>query len=145
MPGTHPFLLSNLYPDSKVHWANMGPTWGRQDPGGPHVGHVNLAIWVVFISCSPHTLRHSDLDFCPLLRGYGGRWVWAGGDCCQRVRGPRFKTAASRTIFLVHLECVLLPVHRCLQCACVSTTKIPSKVYSYHTYCSSRYQWYSCD
>ena len=25
----------------------MGPTWGRQDPGGPHVGHVNLAIWVL--------------------------------------------------------------------------------------------------
>ena len=23
----------------------MGPTWGRKDPGGPHVGHVNLAIW----------------------------------------------------------------------------------------------------
>ena len=34
------------YPDSKVHGDNMGPTWGRQDPGGPHVGHVNLAIWV---------------------------------------------------------------------------------------------------
>ena len=32
--------------DSKVHGARMGPTWGRQDPGGPHVGHVNLAIWV---------------------------------------------------------------------------------------------------
>ena len=32
-------------PDSKVHVANMGPTWGRQDPGGPHVGHMNLAIW----------------------------------------------------------------------------------------------------
>ena len=31
-------------PDSKVHGANMGPTWGRQDPGGPCVGHVNLAI-----------------------------------------------------------------------------------------------------
>ena len=31
-------------PDSKVHGANMGPIWGRQDPGGPHVGHVNLAI-----------------------------------------------------------------------------------------------------
>ena len=27
----------------------MGPTWGRQDPGGPHVGHVNLAIWDDFI------------------------------------------------------------------------------------------------
>ena len=23
----------------------MGPTWGRQDPGGPHVAHVKLAIW----------------------------------------------------------------------------------------------------
>ena len=32
-------------PDSKVLWANIGPTWGRQDPGGPHVGHMNLAIW----------------------------------------------------------------------------------------------------
>ena len=32
-------------PDSKVHGANVGPTWGRQDPGGPHVGHTNLAIW----------------------------------------------------------------------------------------------------
>ena len=32
-------------PDSKVQGAHMGPTWGRQDPGGPHVGHGNLAIW----------------------------------------------------------------------------------------------------
>ena len=24
----------------------MGPAWDRHDPGGPHVGHVNLAIWV---------------------------------------------------------------------------------------------------
>ena len=23
----------------------MGPIWGRQDPGGPHVGHMNFAIW----------------------------------------------------------------------------------------------------
>ena len=35
------------FPDSKAHGANMGPTWGRQDPGGPHVGPMNLAIWVV--------------------------------------------------------------------------------------------------
>ena len=31
-------------PDSKLHGANMGPTWGRQDPCGPHVGPMNLAI-----------------------------------------------------------------------------------------------------
>ena len=34
------------YPDSKIHGASMGPTWGQQDPGGPHVGHVKLAILV---------------------------------------------------------------------------------------------------
>ena len=39
--------LPQAFPDSKVHGANMGPIWGRQDPGGPHVGPVNLAIWVV--------------------------------------------------------------------------------------------------
>ena len=39
-------LLSHSYPDSKVHGAYMGPNWGRQDPGGPHVGPMILAIWV---------------------------------------------------------------------------------------------------
>ena len=37
--------LSNL-PDSKVHGANMGPIWGRQDPGGLHVGPMNLACYL---------------------------------------------------------------------------------------------------
>ena len=36
--------LHNI-PDSKVHGANMGPIWGRQGPGGPHVGPMNFAIW----------------------------------------------------------------------------------------------------
>ena len=34
------------YSDSKVHGANMGSIWGRQDPDGPHVGPTNLAIRV---------------------------------------------------------------------------------------------------
>ena len=29
----------------------MGLTWGRQDPGGTHVDHVNLTIWGV-VSCT---------------------------------------------------------------------------------------------
>ena len=33
-------------PVSKVQGTNMGPIWGRQDPGGPHVGPINFAIWV---------------------------------------------------------------------------------------------------
>ena len=32
-------------PDSKAHGANMVPIWGRHDPGKPHVGPMNFAIW----------------------------------------------------------------------------------------------------
>ena len=32
------------YPDSKVHGANMGPTWVLSAPDGPHVGPMSLAI-----------------------------------------------------------------------------------------------------
>ena len=35
--------LSN-FPNNKIHGANMGPIWGGQDPGGPHVGPMNFAI-----------------------------------------------------------------------------------------------------
>ena len=37
-----------MHADSKVHGANMGPIWGRQDPGGPHVSPMNFAIvaWI---------------------------------------------------------------------------------------------------
>ena len=54
MPAFTSIRVSQLYqepqciidsPDSKVHGANMGLIWGRQDPGGPHVGPMNLAIW----------------------------------------------------------------------------------------------------
>ena len=44
-------------PDSEVHGANMGPTWGLSAPDGPHVGPMNLAlrallsiIWDVLLS-----------------------------------------------------------------------------------------------
>ena len=43
-----PYIHIWYIPDSKVHGAKMGPTWGRQDPGGPRVGHMNLAIWDMF-------------------------------------------------------------------------------------------------
>ena len=33
------------FPDSNVHGANMGPIWDSQDPGGPHVGPMNISIW----------------------------------------------------------------------------------------------------
>ena len=36
-----------MYPDSKFHMAQMGPTWVLSAPGGPHVGPMNLAIRVL--------------------------------------------------------------------------------------------------
>ena len=33
-----------VIPDSKIHEANMGPTWVLSAPDGPHVGLINLAI-----------------------------------------------------------------------------------------------------
>ena len=36
--------ISIHIPDSKVHGANMGPTWVLSAPDGPHVGPMNLAI-----------------------------------------------------------------------------------------------------
>ena len=42
-------------PDSKADGANMGPVWGRQDPGGPHIGHMNFAIWEVFTHYACHS------------------------------------------------------------------------------------------
>ena len=38
-------------PDSKVHGANMRPIWGRQDPGGPHVGPMKFANWDIGLGC----------------------------------------------------------------------------------------------
>ena len=41
-----PYFIETT-PDSKVHGANMGAIWGRQDPGGPRVSPMNFVIWDV--------------------------------------------------------------------------------------------------
>ena len=40
-------FIGRQCPDRKVYGANMGPTWGRQDPVETHVGPMNFAIWVL--------------------------------------------------------------------------------------------------
>ena len=39
----------DVIPDYKVYGDKMGPIWGRQDPGGPDVGPMNLAIWDISV------------------------------------------------------------------------------------------------
>ena len=41
------FWLHDNIPRQQGSWANLGPIWGLQDPGGPHVGPMNFAIWIV--------------------------------------------------------------------------------------------------
>ena len=33
-----------MNPNSKVHGAHIGPTWGQQDPGVPHVGPTKIEV-----------------------------------------------------------------------------------------------------
>ena len=44
-------VVFGIFPDSKIHGANMGPIWGRQDPGEPHAGPMNFAICVITGVC----------------------------------------------------------------------------------------------
>ena len=39
-----PIRLEVNIPDTKIHGANMGPTWVLSAPDGPHVGPMNLAV-----------------------------------------------------------------------------------------------------
>ena len=43
------WITLSIDPDSKMHGANMGPIWGRQEPAGPHVGPMTFAIWGYFM------------------------------------------------------------------------------------------------
>ena len=39
------FNPNDAFSDAQAHRANMEPIWGQQDPGGPHVGPMKLALW----------------------------------------------------------------------------------------------------
>ena len=46
--------LERKYPNSNFMRPTWGP-WGRQDPGGPHVGPMNFAIWVILTEINSFT------------------------------------------------------------------------------------------
>ena len=55
-----------ICPDSKVHGANMGPTWVLSAPVGPHVGPMKLAIRVVAQDRVSQTAGMHELQHGPL-------------------------------------------------------------------------------
>ena len=54
---TFNLILSSLI--AKFMGPTWGPPWGRQDPSGPHVGPMNLAIWD---GSFPQNVSLEDLD-----------------------------------------------------------------------------------
>ena len=50
----------------------MGPIWGRQDPGGPHVGPMNLAIWGLLLLMRPQEPAYWH-QWCNIVQLH--RWV----------------------------------------------------------------------
>ena len=56
-----------IYPDSKVHGADMGPTWVLSDPDGPHVGPMNLAIRVGYHKSMLHPLTNTRSETGPAV------------------------------------------------------------------------------
>ena len=60
-------ILFQRIPDSKVHGANMRPIWGRLDPGGPHVGPMNFAIWDVSYGCVSQNETRKIIDISERL------------------------------------------------------------------------------
>ena len=80
----HPCISRCLWgnsTDSKVHGANMGPTWVLSAPDGPHVGPMNLATRVIkakwHIYSNIPLFIDSDNDLLPVChKGI----IWTG-DC----------------------------------------------------------------
>ena len=82
---------TNIIPDSKVHGANMVPTWVLSAPDGPHVGPMNIAI-----SDTTQSIRMALFCFALLwLRQFSmmtssnGNIFRVTGPLCWEFTGPR--------------------------------------------------------
>ena len=91
------------FPDSKVHGANMGPTWVLSAPDVPHAGPVSLAIRIVH----DHVIKWKHFPrYWPFVRGiqrspvnspHKGQWRGAlmFSLICARINGWRNNHEAS--------------------------------------------------
>ena len=83
-------ILWYRVPNSKVYGTKMGPIWGRQDPGRPHVGPMDLAIWGGMLGVQLGILRgvyligHPSVCVFRLL-GFG-KWMCLVSDCGRVYR-----------------------------------------------------------
>ena len=93
------------YPDSKVHGANIGPIWGRQDPGGPHVGLMNFAIWVISVLRQQSVVGWSEIDKADVI--LMPRWKTKSNSVFYLYVPPVFVL----TQYVGHIFVLLTPRH----------------------------------
>ena len=107
-----PVLCRRLYPDNKVHGANTGPIWGRQDPCGPHDGPMNFGIWVLLLLSGPVAGPLADGDTA---------FKWRLWCCCWLIVVRRRLTAFSKPLNLYfelsdRFEIWQVPPQHCCLC-----------------------------
>ena len=91
-------------PDSKVHGANIGPIWGRQDPGGPHVGPMNFVIWAQVPSTAAPRLGTSwPKNVAWVIKVYS---VWTKGSSVSGHEEPLLDKGNTTEILSITTECL---------------------------------------
>ena len=96
--------LLTVYPDSKVHGANMGPIWGQHDPGGPMSAPWTLLSGYI-CTTSFHTsnwvlvyYRKHDIKFAFSVIS----WRWDATDSWKRAS---WKTSV-HVSYILNTRCV---------------------------------------
>ena len=72
--------ITSVTPDSKIHGANMGPTWVLSAPDGPHVGPMNLGIRDMFVhypfKINTTSPRGLSVNYWTFLFRWPPCWSW---------------------------------------------------------------------
>ena len=87
-----------ISPDSKVHGANMGPTWVLSAPGGPHVGFMNLAIWEGLVYSPDIQMHDNVLDKVERVPEKHQWWHQVTCPCLKTFHWDHIDTSSSRDL-----------------------------------------------
>ena len=103
-------------PDTQAHGTNIGPIWGRQDPGGPHVVPMDFAIWVSMQQTlvvdiylyNIDTLHAAGFFSCCKSVGSWNLSSWRPGTCLSCIQDPWWPSWLMYTYItsLIWVKCI---------------------------------------
>ena len=95
-------------PNSKVHGVSMGPIWGRQDPGGPHIGPMNFALWT-------HSVESVCLSDCI------NEYMYV---CITHPAGNELKRITGYHVISTEYKCINMPIWILCRLYSIKKTKL---------------------